>query len=330
MKQLPFLNDAAGGSATPAVLNPRRPAIIVPVQVTGSGGFAERCRTIAATGIVDVIEWRIDPLIAEAAGALAVADDDRAVQATAQMLAEAVVALAPAVISAGLPVLVTLRTGFEGGVVDMSEDLYAQVLLHLIAQFSDVTEGGSNSTRIEAEIDAQSNAVAETQVGTQAETLVGRQAEGQVGPQAEGQRADMPIALDVEIDRHAARDLIAAAYERRIPVVASHHNFSSTDAPETLRATFETMSAAGADVLKVAMMPQSSGDVADLLRTTAEADAAFDRPVLGISMGEAGRTSRVMGGDFGSCASFAQLGQSSAPGQIDALDLAGMFDRLYG
>lgn len=321
MKQLPFLNDAAGGSATPAVLNPRRPAIIVPVQVTGSGGFAERCRTIAATGIVDVIEWRIDPLIAEAAGALAVADDDRAVQATAQMLAEAVVALAPAVISAGLPVLVTLRTGFEGGVVDMSEDLYAQVLLHLIAQFSDVTEGGSNSTRIEAEIDAQSNAVAETQVG--------RQAEGQICGQAEGQRADMPIALDVEIDRHAARDLIAAAHERRIPVVASHHNFSSTDAPETLRATFETMSAAGADVLKVAMMPQSSGDVADLLRTTAEADASFDRPVLGISMGEAGRTSRVMGGDFGSCASFAQLGQSSAPGQIDALDLAGMFDRLY-
>lgn len=322
MKQLPFLNDAAGGSATPAVLNPRRPAIIVPVQVTGSGGFAERCRTIAATGIVDVIEWRIDPLIAEAAGALALADDDRTVQATAQMLAEAVVALAPAVISAGLPVLVTLRTGFEGGVVDMSEVLYAQVLLHLIAQFSDVTEGGSNSTRIEAEIDAQSNAVAETQVG--------RQAEGQIGRQAEGQRADMPIALDVEIDRHAARDLIAAAHERRIPVVASHHNFSSTDAPETLRATFETMSAAGADVLKVAMMPQSSGDVADLLRTTAEADAAFDRPVLGISMGEAGRTSRVMGGDFGSCASFAQLGQSSAPGQIDALDLAGMFDRLYG
>lgn len=321
MKQLPFLNDAAGGSATPAVLNPRRPAIIVPVQVTGSGGFAERCRTIAATGIVDVIEWRIDPLIAEAAGALALADDDRTVQATAQMLAEAVVALAPAVISAGLPVLVTLRTGFEGGVVDMSEVLYAQVLLHLIAQFSDVTEGGSNSTRIEAEIDAQSNAVAETQVG--------RQAEGQIGGQAEGQRADMPIALDVEIDRHAARDLIAAAHERRIPVVASHHNFSSTDAPETLRATFETMSAAGADVLKVAMMPQSSGDVADLLRTTAEADASFARPVLGISMGEAGRTSRVMGGDFGSCASFAQLGQSSAPGQIDALDLAGMFDRLY-
>lgn len=322
MKQLPFLNDAAGGSATPAVLNPRRPAIIVPVQVTGSGGFAERCRTIAATGIVDVIEWRIDPLIAEAAGALALADDDRTVQATAQMLAEAVVALAPAVISAGLPVLVTLRTWFEGGVVDMSEVLYAQVLLHLIAQFSDVTEGGSNSTRIEAEIDAQSNAVAETQIG--------RQAEGQIGRQAEGQRADMPIALDVEIDRHAARDLIAAAHERRIPVVASHHNFSSTDAPETLRATFETMSAAGADVLKVAMMPQSSGDVADLLRTTAEADASFDRPVLGISMGEVGRTSRVMGGDFGSCASFAQLGQSSAPGQIDALDLAGMFDRLYG
>ena len=46
-------------------------------------------------------------------------------------------------------------------------------------------------------------------------------------------------------------------------------------------------------------------------------------------MGRLGRTSRIMGSDFGSCASFAQLGEASAPGQIDAADLAEVYDRIY-
>ena len=80
MKQLPFLNDAADfpgaddssvsaaiRAATPAVVDPRRPAIIVPVQVTSPEEIARQCSAIAETGVVDVIEWRIDPVIASIA-----------------------------------------------------------------------------------------------------------------------------------------------------------------------------------------------------------------------------------------------------------------------
>lgn len=279
MKQLPFLHDAAGRStasgvsATPAVLNPSRPAIIVPVQATAAREIARQCADIAAAGTVDVIEWRIDPVIASIQGTGTESANESA--DGPKELAEAVLGLASSVISAGLPVLVTLRTGFEGGVGAVSEDDYTEVLARLIEGLSP------------------------------------------------------PIGLDVEIERQGAAELIAAAHARGLRVVGSHHNFADTDDAGSLFTKFSEMAGLGADVAKVAMMPRSAADVLGLLRATAEADAALDCPVLGISMGRLGRASRVMGADFGSCASFAQLGEPSAPGQIDVADLAGVFDRLY-
>lgn len=277
MLPLPFLNPAA---STPAVRNPGRPAVIVPTQADDADELSSDCTEAAWTGVVDVVEWRIDPLLASS-------DGDGA------MRAEAVLELLPSAASAGLPVLVTLRTGFEGGVVDIAGDEYAEVVRRLIAGLSGDEVGGGR-------------------------------AEGESGSSV----GDVPIALDIEIDRVEARALIAAAREAGVPVVASHHNFESTDSHEELLATFRAMAEAGADVAKAAMMPHSPGDVARLLATTAEAQAELACPVLGISMGQLGRTSRIMGADFGSCATFAQIGQASAPGQIDAVHLAEMLDRL--
>ncbi|WP_166974773.1 type I 3-dehydroquinate dehydratase [Brevibacterium atlanticum] len=262
MLPLPFLNPAAG---TPAVRNPLRPSVIVPTQAVDADELSSDCAEAARTSVVDVVEWRIDPLLAGS-------DGDGAERA------EAVLTLLPSAVTAGLPVLVTLRTGFEGGAVDIAEDEYAEVARRLVAGLS-----GAGS---------------------------------------------VPVALDIEIDRAEAGALIAEAREVGVPVVASHHNFESTDSREDLIATFRRMAASGADVAKAAMMPQTPADVARLLGATAEAHAELGCPVLGISMGRLGRTSRIMGADFGSCATFAQIGQASAPGQIDAAHLAEILDRL--
>lgn len=273
MKQLPFLNDAA---------DPRRPAIIVPVQATAPEEIARQCSAIADTGVVDVIEWRIDPVI----GGITEARDTVSAEVESQGLAEAVLGLAPHVTRAGLPVLITLRTGFEGGNADVTEEAYTKILTTVITGFA-----------------------------------------GPAGPANPSSGAAW--ALDVEIDRSGAAELINAAHDQGISVVASHHNFSGTDSAEAMATTFNTMAAAGADVAKIAMMPASSADVAELLGATAHAEEDLEIPVLGISMGRLGRTSRVMGAEFGSCATFAQLGESSAPGQIAVADLSGLIDRLY-
>ncbi|MBM6589750.1 type I 3-dehydroquinate dehydratase [Brevibacterium sp. RIT803] len=285
---MPFLNDAVGHRAavdSSTAADSRRPAIIVPVQATVPEEILGQCSAIANTGVVDVVEWRIDAVID------CVADESRhmAVPIDPRKLAEAVLGLAVHASTAGLPVLITLRTGFEGGNAEVSEDVYTEILRAIVTGLPDKA------------------GISEAMGGT----------------------AGVTWALDVEIARRGAAELIDLAHDQGMSVVASHHNFAGTDSAEALADTFTRMAAAGADVAKIAMMPVTRADVAGLLRATALAEETLEIPVLGISMGRLGRTSRVMGADFGSCATFAQLGEASAPGQIAVADLAGIIDRLY-
>lgn len=259
--------------------NPARPAVIAPSQAVDAEELAAECAAAEATGVVDVIEWRVDPLLARSLSDRGASGAGKSPGA-GRSPAEAVLDLLPAATGAGLPVLVTVRTVFEGGLVDISEADYAEVMRGLIA--------------------------------------------GLTGAEAR----PVPVALDVEIDRAEAPALIGSARESGIAVIASHHSFESTDSYESLLATFRAMGEAGADVAKVAMTPQNPAEVARLLAATAEADSLLSVPVLGISMGPAGRTSRIMGADFGSCATFAQVSRASAPGQIDAVRLAEILDRV--
>ena len=278
--------------------NPGRPAVIVPTQAIDADELTAECAAAAATGIVDAVEWRIDPLLVVASGPA-----QGGVRTSVHSLAEAALRLLPSALTAGLPILLTVRTGFEGGQVEITEDDYAEVVRELIAGVADV----------------------EADAGTAADTgPTGTAASGVPGSASSG----VPVAIDVEIDRAASVFLIASAQEAGVPVVASHHNFESTESPERLLKTFAAMSEAGAHVAKVAMMPQAPADVLRLLEATAAADASLPVPVLGISMGSLGRTSRIMGADFGSCATFAQIGQASAPGQIEASVLAEILDRV--
>lgn len=278
--------------------NPGRPAVIVPTQAIDADELTAECAAAAATGIVDAVEWRIDPLLVVASGPA-----QGGVRKSVHSLAEAALRLLPSALTAGLPILLTVRTGFEGGQVEITEDDYAEVVRELIAGVADV----------------------EADAGTAAGTgPTGTAASGVPGSASSG----VPVAIDVEIDRAASVSLIASAQEAGVPVVASHHNFESTDSPERLLKTFAAMGEAGADVAKVAMMPQAPADVLRLLEATAAADASLPVPVLGISMGSLGRTSRIMGADFGSCATFAQIGQASAPGQVEASVLAEILDRV--
>ncbi len=76
------------------------------------------------------------------------------------------------------------------------------------------------------------------------------------------------------------------------------------------------METLGADILKLAVMPETSEDVLDLLQTTAQISAQTMHPIITMSMGKLGVISRISGATFGSAVTFATVGQASAPGQI--------------
>ena len=69
----------------------------------------------------------------------------------------------------------------------------------------------------------------------------------------------------------------------------------------------------GADICKIAVMPQSASDVLELLAATEERARVSDAPLITMSMGKLGAVSRVCGELVGSCLTFGMLESASAP-----------------
>lgn len=89
------------------------------------------------------------------------------------------------------------------------------------------------------------------------------------------------------------------------------------------------MEEAGADIAKIAVMPESTEDVLTLLSATCKAKKELTCPVITMSMAGTGLISRLSGEVFGSCLTFGSAGNISAPGQIDALKLRSVLHILH-
>ena len=138
--------------------------------------------------------------------------------------------------------------------------------------------------------------------------------------------------VDVEISRDGSSALIEEAHEAGAIVVASFHDCEGTPGDEQLAEVLAAMNYAGADVLKFACMATSATDAARVLAAQAWAREAYDRPVIGISMGEHGAPTRLVGSALGSAATFATLPgwEGSAPGQFTVEQVRTVLDIVEG
>lgn len=129
--------------------------------------------------------------------------------------------------------------------------------------------------------------------------------------------------LDIEMaaDARHVDAVRAAARAHGLALVLSFHDFQRTPPLADLLARFRQAHALGADLAKVAVMPQSQGDVLTLLQATWQASEELPIAVAGMAMGPLGAVSRVGGGVFGSALTFAVGQQASAPGQLPIDDL---------
>ena len=138
--------------------------------------------------------------------------------------------------------------------------------------------------------------------------------------------------VDVEISRDGSSTLIEDAHEEGAIVVASFHDFEVTPSDERLAEVLAAMNVAGADVLKFACMAHSATDAARVLAAQAWAREAYDRPIIGISMGQHGAPTRLVGSALGSAATFATLPgwEGSAPGQFTVEQVRAVLDIVEG
>ena len=137
--------------------------------------------------------------------------------------------------------------------------------------------------------------------------------------------------VDYELSSDPAhfRAALAAAHASGAQLIASFHNFKQTPPAAELVAKFVAMEEAGADVAKIAVMPQAIDDVLTLLGATLEANRRIKPAIISMSMGPYGSLSRLFGWAFGSAVSFAVGAKASAPGQVPIEDLRSVLDILH-
>jgi len=137
--------------------------------------------------------------------------------------------------------------------------------------------------------------------------------------------------IDVEMFRDPARvaALVEQAHAAGVKVVMSSHDFHATPARDEIVARLLRQEALGADVLKIAVMPQDASDVLTLLQATWDVRQRSSKPLLTMSMGGTGVVSRLAGETFGQALTFGMIGTPSAPGQVEVEQLQSVLQVIH-
>ena len=138
--------------------------------------------------------------------------------------------------------------------------------------------------------------------------------------------------VDVEVftGERYVEEIIEAVHLAGVKIVASNHDFHRTPPRGEIVSRLIKMQELGADIAKIAVMPQSRKDVLTLLAATEEMVTEHARiPVITMSMGKEGVISRICGETFGSAVTFGAVGKTSAPVQLEADELDTVLSILH-
>ncbi|MFQ9515073.1 MAG: type I 3-dehydroquinate dehydratase [Eubacterium sp.] len=127
--------------------------------------------------------------------------------------------------------------------------------------------------------------------------------------------------IDVEAygkkDIAEINELIDYIHQWDVKVIGSNHHFEKTPSEEEMVEILSAMEEMGADVCKLAVMPEEKEDVESLISASWKADDKLKAPVITMSMGELGAVTRVCTRLTGSVLTFASGTDVSAPGQLN-------------
>ena len=138
--------------------------------------------------------------------------------------------------------------------------------------------------------------------------------------------------IDVEVftGDEIVKQIIESAHAEGVKVVASNHDFFKTPDKDEIVSRLRKMQDLGADIPKIAVMPQNRKDVLTLLAATEEMSGTYaDRPIITMSMAGTGVISRLCGEVFGSALTFGAAKKASAPGQMGVNDLSTVLGLLH-
>jgi 3-dehydroquinate dehydratase-1 len=119
-------------------------------------------------------------------------------------------------------------------------------------------------------------------------------------------------AVDIELCAKERDAVVKKARDAGKTVIISTHDFQKTPGNDVMKRIIIDSFAAGADIAKLAVIPNSLADVLRLLDVTLLSKGA----VCTIAMGEQGKFSRVVAPVYGSVMTYGYVEKATASGQL--------------
>ncbi len=134
-------------------------------------------------------------------------------------------------------------------------------------------------------------------------------------------------AVDIELSaKSIIKEVVQTAHKHKKLAVISYHNFDGTPSLKILEDTMKKAISSGADIVKVATLAIKREDVQLLAEFTLRNRS---KNLVSIAMGTEGSISRILFPSLGSLMTYASLGQSTAPGQLDYESTFDLLRRMY-
>jgi 3-dehydroquinate dehydratase type I len=128
------------------------------------------------------------------------------------------------------------------------------------------------------------------------------------------------VAIELRTEKALLDVLLRDARAAGVEIIIAYHDFKSTPSKEKIISILNDEKSAGAGIAKVAFMAKDDVDVLRLMQALVEKrdDSVFKLPIIAVSMGEAGKISRVVAPLLGAYLTYASpsKGKESAPGQL--------------
>ena len=136
--------------------------------------------------------------------------------------------------------------------------------------------------------------------------------------------------IDIELMQveYLGRGFIAKLKEQDVKIIMSSHDFEKTPDDATLVFRVNVMNQLGADIGKLAVMPQQLQDVLRIMGIVTKVRGFNQLPLAVMAMADLGKVTRVSGELIGSVLTFGSLEQASAPGQVPVEQLKATLDIL--
>lgn len=137
------------------------------------------------------------------------------------------------------------------------------------------------------------------------------------------------IDIQTFLNKDVVMENISNIRKENVLVIGSNHDFYQTPKKEDMVERLKLSEDLGADIIKLATMPNSVEDVLNLLSVTNDIKEDIKVPLITIAMGKLGVISRICGEAFGSSVTFGGMDKVSAPGQIPVGELFNILNSIH-